>query len=149
MRSTAFSAPHSGGAGRGRPTTIRVTEHDGVAVVTIRGGIAVRTVPAIRDVLGWAVDHHQRVVVDWSEVAHVDRDGLGLLITMHERAYHREVELRFTAAPAPLVPALRELNAETLLSMLCGRRSAAGPHAPTPAQGALAGSARSSSGDGR
>jgi anti-anti-sigma regulatory factor len=116
MPPSAFPAPRSREAGHRGPDTIRVTEHAGVAVVTIRGGIDVAAVPVIRDVLGWAVEHHHRVVVDWSQAARIDRDGLGLLLTMQDRAHQRDVDLCFTPVPSALLAALRQLRAETLFT---------------------------------
>lgn len=93
---------------------IRIAEHAGVAVVTIRGALDAAATSALRDTLGWAVDHHDRVLVDWSMAGTVDRDGLGLVVAMQDRAHHRDVELRFTAPSPRLAAGLRALNADHL-----------------------------------
>ena len=113
MSPIAFPARRTAVARRTCPEMIRIAEHSGVSVVTIRGGIDVASAPVIRDVLGWAVEHHDRVVVHCADVENIDRDGLGLLIAMQDRAQQRDVELRFTALSSELMAALRQLNAET------------------------------------
>ncbi|KUL22821.1 hypothetical protein ADL15_47395 [Actinoplanes awajinensis subsp. mycoplanecinus] len=92
-----------------------------MAVVSVRGGIDASTASVMRDVLSWAVGSYQRVVVDLSRAAHLDRSGLGVLIAAQDSANSRAVQLCFTAPSPLLLAALCELRAtETLVPVTAG-----------------------------
>jgi anti-sigma B factor antagonist len=95
---------------------IRIEEHGGAAVLTVRGGIDASTASVMRDVLGWAVGCHERVVVDLSQAAHIDRTGLSVLIAAQDGANSRAVQLCFTAPSPLLLTALCELRAAELIA---------------------------------
>ncbi|WP_344317476.1 STAS domain-containing protein [Actinoplanes couchii] len=98
-------------------SSIRVGEHDGFAVVTVRGEIGRAMVPGLRDVLSWAIDNHPGVVVDLAGATGIDRDGLALLLQSQDRAFLRHSEICF-AQPAPsLLAALERLQADAMFLM--------------------------------
>ncbi|XVU22996.1 STAS domain-containing protein [Actinoplanes sp. CA-054009] len=100
----------------GEPSVVTIDEHGGVAVVRIRGGIDAAAAPVLRDALSWAVDCHQRVVVDLSGAVRIDRAGLSVLLVTQDRANGRAVQLCFTAPSPSLLSILSELRAEDLLA---------------------------------
>lgn len=105
-------------------SAIRVSEHDGCAVVTVRGDIGRTVIPGLRDVLSWAIDHHSGVVVDLAGVTGIDRDGLALLLQSQDRAYLRHGEICF-AQPSPrLLGALALLQADAMFPMVEDRETA-------------------------
>ncbi|SDT27895.1 STAS domain-containing protein [Actinoplanes derwentensis] len=98
-------------------SAIRVSEHDGFAVVAVRGDIGRRMVPGLRDVLSWAVDHHPGVVVDLAGVTGIDRDGLALLLQSQDRAHLRHSDVCFAQPSADLVDSLALLQADAMFLM--------------------------------
>jgi anti-sigma B factor antagonist len=67
---------------------VDITEHNGVAVVTVRGELDLATVPTFQSRLHRAIDTHagQTVVVDLDGVGSVDANGLGVLVAALGRA---------------------------------------------------------------
>jgi anti-sigma B factor antagonist len=95
---------------------VRIEERGGAAVVTVRGGIDAGSASLMRDSLTWAVGCHERVVVDLSRAARLDRTGLSVLIAAQDRADSRAVQLCFTAPSAQLLAALCDLRAGEALA---------------------------------
>jgi anti-anti-sigma factor len=67
---------------------VDITEHNGVAVVTVRGEVDLATVPVLQSRLHRAIDTHigQTVVVDLDGVGSLDANGLGVLVAALGRA---------------------------------------------------------------
>ncbi|WP_430788621.1 STAS domain-containing protein [Actinoplanes sp. G11-F43] len=99
-------------------SAIRVSEHDGFAVVTVRGDIDRRLIPGLRDILSWAVDNHSGVVVDLAGATGIDRDGLALLLQTQDRAYLRHGEICFAQPSSRLLGALARLQADAMFPMV-------------------------------
>ncbi|MEV6349895.1 STAS domain-containing protein [Actinoplanes sp. NPDC051851] len=104
---------------------IRLDQHNGVAVVAIRGMLDASAVPMIRDVLGWAVTHHDDVIVNLSAATGADRNGVSVLLSSLDRAHSRAVRLRLRNPSRQLVADLRALRAEHLLSSVSSLSDAA------------------------
>jgi anti-anti-sigma factor len=112
------------------PDTVRIEDRDGTVVLAVHGGIDAVTASSVRDALAWAISRHERVVVDLSRAASIDRAGLGVLIAAQDRANSRAVQLCFTAPSPQLLTALCDLRADEALAAVDGGAS---PREPQPA----------------
>jgi anti-anti-sigma factor len=67
---------------------VDISEHNGVAVVSVRGEVDLATVPVLQSRLHRAIDTHvgQTVVVDLDGVGSLDANGLGVLVAALGRA---------------------------------------------------------------
>ncbi|MET0416246.1 MAG: STAS domain-containing protein, partial [Actinoplanes sp.] len=92
-------------------------ERDGTAFLRIEGGIDAATAAGLRDMLAWAVDHHDRVVVDLSLAESIERHGLSVLIQSQDRAHRRAHALCFAEPSSALLDALVALRADGMFPM--------------------------------
>lgn len=70
-----------------RDVTITVERRPNAALVQLVGEVDFRSVSDLRDALtDLLVDHHERVVVDLSQLTWIDSLGLGVLIAAWKRA---------------------------------------------------------------
>ncbi|MEU4689165.1 STAS domain-containing protein [Actinoplanes sp. NPDC023714] len=103
---------------------IGTSELGELLLVEVRDGIDGEVTGDLRDVLAWAVDRYDGVVVDLSGVTSIDRPGLGMLLQVQDRAHLRGSRICFASPSAALVDALTDLRADALFEMF-DRRSAA------------------------
>jgi anti-sigma B factor antagonist len=62
------------------------TEHDGHAVVVVRGEVDLATSPQLRETLAVLVERSRSVVVDLDQVGFIDSTGIGVLVGGVKRA---------------------------------------------------------------
>ncbi|GLY00490.1 MULTISPECIES: STAS domain-containing protein [Actinoplanes] len=96
---------------------VRIDVHGGIAFVTVRGDVDRGMAPGLRDVLAWAVDHHDGVVADLSGAGHVDRAGLSVLLQSQDRAHVRACALALAEPSPALRSALAGLQADAMFPM--------------------------------
>ncbi|BBH69801.1 hypothetical protein ACTI_64860 [Actinoplanes sp. OR16] len=103
---------------------IWTSEHDELLLVEVRDSIDGDVTAGLRDVLAWAVDRYDGVVVDLSAATSIDRAGLSVLLQIQERAHLRDSRICFAEPSPELMNALEALHAKTMFE-LYGRRSEA------------------------
>ena len=86
---------------------VDLEERHDLSVVTARGVIDFWSVGPMQERLNDALQAHPRVVLDLRDVSFVDSTGLGLLLSVHERAEADGGWLHL-AAPNPLVKRLMQ-----------------------------------------
>lgn len=97
---------------------VSVGDQDGIAVVHVRGDVNRRVSRGLRDILAWAVDNHDDVVVDLSAVVAIDRSGLSVLLQSQDRAHQRGSRLCFAEPSPDLRVALARLRADAMFPMM-------------------------------
>jgi anti-sigma B factor antagonist len=103
---------------------IWTSEHDELLLVEVCEAIDEQVTAGLRDLLAWAVDRYEGVVVDLSGVTAIDRAGLGVLLQIQERAHLRNSRICFAEPSPALRAALLDLHADAMFEMF-DRRSAA------------------------
>ncbi|MBB2947712.1 anti-anti-sigma regulatory factor [Actinoplanes lutulentus] len=103
---------------------IWTSEHDEILLVEIRDGIDEGVTAGLRDVLAWAVDRYEGVVVDLSAATTIDRSGLSVLLQIQERAHLRDSRIHFAEPSTALRAALAALNADEMFEMFSRRSEA-------------------------
>jgi anti-anti-sigma factor len=66
--------------------SISTSEHDGRAVVVVRGELDLATAPDLEAVVSERLDAGQEVVVDLRDLEFMDSSGLRVLVVAHTRA---------------------------------------------------------------
>lgn len=95
----------------GGPSRIELAQQGETALVRVRGSLDAELAPALRDALGWAVDHHAGVVIDLDGVPALDQGGLAVLVRAQTRAEGRGIGLCYAAPSGALAVVLHAVAA--------------------------------------
>jgi anti-sigma B factor antagonist len=102
MMTTTERQTSTGSSGdRSRPRfSCQHLTRQGLAIVELRGGIDLETAPTVRAVLLTALRRASGVLlIEMSQVSHVDSTGLGALVAAHRRAEALGREVGLVAPP--------------------------------------------------
>ena len=98
--------------------TVEVTEHDGAAVLAVRGEVDVATAPRLREHVVDAVSNGYRyIVLDLDGVEFLDSTGLGVLVGALKRVRTHEGELHFVCTQPRILKVFDITGLDRVLSI--------------------------------
>jgi anti-sigma B factor antagonist len=105
---------------------VGISEHNGVAVVTVRGEVDLATVPVLQSRLHRAIDTHagHTVVVDLDSAGSLDANGLGVLVAALGRATRHGGDLALVGNNPDLLATLSACRLDRVFTIYPTRTAA-------------------------